>query len=88
MKTFDPQRDTWGLVDVMGVELFKILNNLTNIFYSYIISSHPISVLFAYLFLCTQLAGYVSNLETMLITLNIGQLVPHVSSRQHYRKGR
>ena len=72
---------------MMGVELFKILNNLTTTFYSYIISSHPINLVLVYLSMYSLFAGYVYQLEDILANVDTGQQ-PYISTRVHYRKGR
>ena len=62
----NPRRDTGGLGTVFLFGVLEYIVSIKNIFYTYLISDHPISIFLVYLSSYMLFISYISRLEGTL----------------------
>ena len=85
IERIDPRRGTGGCdwsIFVYGV--LGMLCNLTNTFYTYMLTSHPTTILLVYLMCYIQLSSFTISLGNIMNTINSGNMIPYIANIQHY----
>ena len=69
-------------------DVFQLFGNLTNVVYTYLITTYPITIILVY-FLCVTFCGsYIVHFKNMCIDIDARHTLPYLDDEIHYEKGK